>query len=112
MFPGGAPSTPEETRGIVNAPGPPSSFKRFDYNRDEKTPRAEAGTYKASPGYGEAEKGFFAVRFRQNASNHSVSDLSSPEGRHHSDRLVGRLTPFHSRMKIMRLRQAIQLFEN
>ena len=51
--------------------------------------------YDPAKEYGEAKKGFFAVQFRQNASNRSVSDLSSPEGRHHSDRLVGRLTPFH-----------------
>ena len=81
-------------RGPTHAGGNTIKSGRSTQKKKHPMPQAQ-DAHDPAKEHGEAEKGFFAVRFRQNASNHSVSDLSSPERRHHSDRLVGHLTPFH-----------------
>lgn len=86
----------ERKKCIVSRRGPIRAGGNTESSGQKMSRAGKHRTHTAPPiGYGEAGKGFFAVRFRQIASNHSVSDLSSPEGRHHSDRLAGPLTPFH-----------------
>lgn len=81
MFPGANPSTPAETR---RQPGRRTKGRRPGPNG--------RGTHTAPPFLARPnQKSRF--RFRQNAASRHVSDLSSP-GRHHSDRLAGRLTLF------------------
>lgn len=81
MFPGANPFTPAETR---RQPGRRTKGRRPGPNG--------RGTHTAPPFLARPnQKSRF--RFRQNAASRHVSDLSSP-GRHHSDRLAGRLTLF------------------
>ena len=65
-------------RGPTHAGGNTIKSGRSTQKKKRPMPQAQ-DTHDPAKEHGEAEKGFFAVRFRQNASNHSVSDLSSPE---------------------------------